>query len=181
MVNAALGLNASGRRDEVLEAIEEAVAVYRRLRAGDPWAYEPGLAVSLHNVAPGLRRVARNQDALAAIKEAVTMQRRLATCNPTAHEPILGDDTRELLTALAISVGVGRRWRRSRKPSACAAGSAGYRRPTAGSIEIAEQPVCLAGRGAVRKRRPPLAVVTSASSGALWRPPWSLLRATVRG
>lgn len=106
----------------MLEAIEEAVAVYRRLRAGDPWAYEPGLAVSLHNVAPGLRRVARNQDALAAIKEAVTMQRRLATCNPTAHEPILattlgssadclGDlgRRREALAAIEEAVSVRRR------------------------------------------------------------------------
>ena len=53
--NLSLRLAEAGRRDEGLTAIEEAVAVYRRLAGANAAAYEPDLAMSLNNlsVRPG--------------------------------------------------------------------------------------------------------------------------------
>ena len=73
-----------GRNAEGLEAIQEAVTVYRRLALDNPDRFEPDLATSLPNLSTELARSGRNTEALQASQEAMTLQRRLARDNPLA-------------------------------------------------------------------------------------------------
>ncbi len=82
-------LSALGRREEALPAIEEAVALYRRLAARNPDAFEPYLALSLNNLSNVLSALGRRKEALAASKQAVALYRRLAERSPDAFEPYL--------------------------------------------------------------------------------------------
>lgn len=70
------------RRDEALSAIEEAVAIYRKLVGSDATGYLSGLASSLNNQSGCLSRLGRFDLALAAIEEAVRIYRRLGDVDP---------------------------------------------------------------------------------------------------
>jgi tetratricopeptide (TPR) repeat protein len=77
--NLSLRLADAGRRDEGLEAIEEAVTVHRRLAAAHPAAYEPDLAKALNNLSIDLADAGRRDEAEGARQEATELERR--------HEP----------------------------------------------------------------------------------------------
>ncbi|MFF9351538.1 tetratricopeptide repeat protein, partial [Streptomyces sp. NPDC014734] len=72
-------------RQEGLEAIEEAVRLYRELVKTNPDAHLPDLAKSLNNLSIWLGTVGRRQEGLKAIEEAVRIRRTLAEANPDAH------------------------------------------------------------------------------------------------
>jgi tetratricopeptide (TPR) repeat protein len=78
-----------GRLQEALDAIDEAVDIYRELAKADPDAFLPGLAGALGN--QSVRRADREQPeaALEAIDEAVGVYRQLATARPDAFLPSL--------------------------------------------------------------------------------------------
>ncbi|MDQ1394271.1 MAG: hypothetical protein QOF30_3248, partial [Acidimicrobiaceae bacterium] len=68
--NLSVRLAEVGRREEGLAAIEEAVAVYRRLAAANAAAHEPALATSLNNLSVRLAEAGRREEGLAARSEA---------------------------------------------------------------------------------------------------------------
>jgi len=78
-----------GRREQALAAIEEAVAIRRRLAEARPDAFLPDLASSLNNLSIRLGELGRREQALAAIEEAVASYRRLAEARPDAFLPNL--------------------------------------------------------------------------------------------
>jgi hypothetical protein len=82
-------LSATGRREEALAAIEEAVTAYRALAEARPAAFLPDLAMSLSNQSGCLSDLGRREQALAAIEEAVTAYRALAEPRPDAFLPYL--------------------------------------------------------------------------------------------
>ncbi|WP_159396455.1 tetratricopeptide repeat protein [Streptomyces sp. Sge12] len=112
LFNLGVHLSGVGRWAEAVDAVEEAVEVYRRLAdpvTGNPTAYEPDLARSLSNLGSHLSEVGRRTEALDAEQEAVEIRRRLAdsvTGNPTAYEPDLAASLSNLGNHLS---GVGRR------------------------------------------------------------------------
>ncbi|MFE2057998.1 tetratricopeptide repeat protein [Streptomyces sp. NPDC059446] len=78
-----------GRRDEALDAAEEAVSIRRRLAAGDPATHEPDLSTSLANLGVRYWDVGRHTEALDAAEDAVSIRHRLAAGDPATHEPDL--------------------------------------------------------------------------------------------
>jgi tetratricopeptide (TPR) repeat protein len=83
-------LSAMGRREEALQATQEAVDLYRRLAAQHPDAFLPYLASSLHNLGKcDLSEMGRRAEALQATQEAVDLYRRLAAQHPDAFLPYL--------------------------------------------------------------------------------------------
>jgi tetratricopeptide (TPR) repeat protein len=74
----------AGRREEALDAIDEAVTIRRELAAQRPTAFTADLALSLNNQSNRLSDVGRREEALDAIDEAVTIRRELAAHRPTA-------------------------------------------------------------------------------------------------
>jgi tetratricopeptide (TPR) repeat protein len=78
-----------GRHDDAFTAIEEAVAIDRRLAAERPGAFLPNLSTALNNQAAMLRDLGRHEEAVAAIAEAVAIHRRLAAARPDAFLPEL--------------------------------------------------------------------------------------------
>jgi tetratricopeptide (TPR) repeat protein len=82
-------LSALGRREEALEATQEAVALYRRLAAQHPDAFLPDLARSLNSLGVDLSALGRREEALEATQEAVALYRRLAVQHPDAFLPDL--------------------------------------------------------------------------------------------
>ncbi len=77
----------AGRNPEALEAIEEAVTIWRRLAQDNPARFEFGLTSSLTNWATILSDAGRNSKALEASEKAVTIWRRLAQDNPARFKP----------------------------------------------------------------------------------------------
>jgi tetratricopeptide (TPR) repeat protein len=82
-------LSEMGRREEALEAAQEAVDLYRRLAAQRPDAFLPDLAMSLNNLGIRLSEMGRREEALQATQEAVDLYRRLAAQRPDAFLPNL--------------------------------------------------------------------------------------------
>ena len=78
-----------GRREEALEATEEAVGLYRGLAEANPEAFLPDLAGSLNNLGSDLSALGRREEALEATEEAVGLYRGLAEANPEAFLPDL--------------------------------------------------------------------------------------------
>jgi tetratricopeptide (TPR) repeat protein len=72
------GLLAAGRHADALAAIEEAVALHRRLVAVNPAAFESDLAASLRTLGNVLAELGRLREGVAADEEAVALHRRLA-------------------------------------------------------------------------------------------------------
>lgn len=68
--NLGLRLGDLGRREEALKAIEEALAIYRKLARCRP-KFLPYLALSLHNLGNRLSELGRREEALQAAEEAV--------------------------------------------------------------------------------------------------------------
>jgi len=66
------------RREEALEAVQEAAELYRQLAKDDPTAFNPDLAISLDILSNHLSNLGHREDALDAIREAVELHRRLA-------------------------------------------------------------------------------------------------------
>jgi tetratricopeptide (TPR) repeat protein len=104
--NLSIRLNAVGRREDALTAIEEAVTIRRDLAAARPDAFRPVLAGSLNNLSILLNALGRREDALAAIEEAVTIRRDLAAARPDAFRPVLAMSLNNLSIRLDA---VGRR------------------------------------------------------------------------
>ncbi|MFE9831591.1 hypothetical protein ACFYPK_23495 [Streptomyces halstedii] len=90
-----------GRRQEGLEAIEEAVGHYRELVKTNRDAHLPDLASALNNLSIRLGDVGRRQEGLKAIKEAVGYYRELAETNRDAHLP----DLAKSLNNLSVDLG----------------------------------------------------------------------------
>jgi tetratricopeptide (TPR) repeat protein len=82
-------LSALGRREEALEATQEAVEIRRRLAAQHPDAFLPDLASSLNSLGVDLSEMGRWAEALQATQEAVDLYRRLAAQHPDAFLPYL--------------------------------------------------------------------------------------------
>ncbi|QXJ23628.1 tetratricopeptide repeat protein [Actinomadura graeca] len=85
----AVVLGQVGRREEALEAVTEAVEVYRTLAEARPDAFLPDLATSLNNQSGCLSDLGRREEALEAITEAVEVYRTLAEARPDAFLPDL--------------------------------------------------------------------------------------------
>ncbi len=78
-----------GRREEALQAAQEALDIYRRLAQDRPDAFLPYLATSLNNLGNRLSDLGRREEALQAAQEAVAIRRRLAQDRPDAFLPDL--------------------------------------------------------------------------------------------
>jgi tetratricopeptide (TPR) repeat protein len=87
--NLGLALSEMGRREEALQAAQEAVEIRRRLAAQHPDAFLPDLAGSLLNLGKALSEMGRRAEALQAAQEAVEIRRRLAAQHPDAFLPDL--------------------------------------------------------------------------------------------
>jgi tetratricopeptide (TPR) repeat protein len=99
-------LSEMGRREEALEATQEAVDLYRRLAAQHPDAFLPDLARSLNNLGNVLSEMGRRAEALQAAQEAVDLYRRLAARHPDAFLPDLAASLNNLGNQLSA---LGRR------------------------------------------------------------------------
>jgi tetratricopeptide (TPR) repeat protein len=71
-------LLAAGRHADALAAIEEAVALYRRLVAVNPAAFESDLAAALDDFGANLAALGRRKEAATCAEEAGALRRRLA-------------------------------------------------------------------------------------------------------
>ena len=89
-------LAASGRRDEALQAAQEATTLYRTLAQHNPATHTPKLAMSLNNLANRLDDNGQQREALKTAQEAVTIRRNLAEHNPAAHTPNLASSLNNL-------------------------------------------------------------------------------------
>ena len=87
--NLAIRLSDVGCSGEALEAVQEAVGLYRALVEDSPVAYTPGLAASLSHLANVLSGVGRRGEALEAAQEAVGLYRALVEDSPAAYTPDL--------------------------------------------------------------------------------------------
>ena len=94
-----------GRREDALDAIQEAVAIRRDLAEARPEAYNPDLAGSLNNLSNRLADLGRPEAALTAIQDALAIQRNLAEARPEAFNPDLAGSLNSLSNQLA---GLGR-------------------------------------------------------------------------
>jgi Tetratricopeptide repeat len=82
-------LSELGRREEALDAIEEATGIYRQLAQARPDAFLPDLATALNNQSGRLSGLGRREEALASAEEAVTIRRQLVHAHPDAFLPDL--------------------------------------------------------------------------------------------
>jgi tetratricopeptide (TPR) repeat protein len=80
--NLANRLNDIGRREEALEAAQEAVSLYRELELLNPEKFRPPLAMSLNTLSNRLGGLGRREEALDAGREAVRIRRELASARP---------------------------------------------------------------------------------------------------
>ncbi len=84
--NLANRLSDLGRREDALNAAEEAVSIRRRLASERPDAFIPDLAMSLHTLAIRLLETGKANDALPIISEAIDFRRELCSARPDAFE-----------------------------------------------------------------------------------------------
>ena len=82
--NQSMRLADLGRREEALEAIEEAVSLYRPLVQARPDIFRFDLADSLYSQSDRLADLGRREEALEAVEEAVELYRPLAAAFPDA-------------------------------------------------------------------------------------------------
>ncbi|GAB1821103.1 hypothetical protein HerbRD11066_42670 [Herbidospora sp. RD11066] len=87
--NQSATLSGLGRREEALNAIEEAVTIRRMLAEARPDTFLPDLATSLHNQSNHLAELGRGETARSSIEEAVAIRRALAEARPDAFLPSL--------------------------------------------------------------------------------------------
>ena len=96
-------LSDAGDNPAALEAIQEAVAIDRRLAAANPARFEPDLALSLNNLSLRLSDAGDNSAALEPIRDAVAIFRRLAAANPARFEPDLARSLNNLSESLSAA------------------------------------------------------------------------------
>jgi hypothetical protein len=89
----------AGRRAEGLAAIEEAVAVRRKLAAADPVAHESALARALNNLAVDYGDLGRHAEALAAAEQSVRIHRGLARQHGDQYTPAVAKGLNNLANA----------------------------------------------------------------------------------
>jgi tetratricopeptide (TPR) repeat protein len=82
-------LSELGRREEALQAAEEATHTRRQLAQARPDAFLPDLAMSLNNLGTDLSELGRREEALEAAEEAAGLYRQLAQARPDAFLPDL--------------------------------------------------------------------------------------------
>ncbi|WP_457653113.1 tetratricopeptide repeat protein [Rhodocaloribacter sp.] len=82
-------LSELGRREEALQATEEAADLYRNLARNNPDVFYPDLAATLNNLGVDYAALGRREDALQATEEAAKLYRDLARKNPDAFYPNL--------------------------------------------------------------------------------------------
>jgi tetratricopeptide (TPR) repeat protein len=70
-------LSALGRREEALQAIEEAVEIYEALAEAQPEVFRGRLASTLHNKAIELNAHGRHEDSIRVEREAEAIGRQL--------------------------------------------------------------------------------------------------------
>ena len=87
--NLSVALFALGRREEALQATQQAVRIYRQLAAADPQGSLPDLAMSLNKLGINLSELGRREEALQATQQAVIIYRQLAGANSQAFLPSL--------------------------------------------------------------------------------------------
>jgi len=87
--NLGLRLSDLGRREDALQATQQAVDIRRTLAQQRPDAFLPDLAMSLNNLGAMLSDLGRREDALQATQEAVDIYRTLAQQRPDAFLPDL--------------------------------------------------------------------------------------------
>ena len=90
-----------GRREDALDAIQQAVVIFRELAGARPDAFRPDLAASLSNLSNRLADLGRREDALDAIQQAVVIYRDLARARPDAFRPDLAMSLNNLSIRLA--------------------------------------------------------------------------------
>ncbi|MEU9688109.1 tetratricopeptide repeat-containing serine protease family protein [Amycolatopsis japonica] len=98
--NLANRLGDLGRHEAGLEAITEAVEIYRQLAEQRPDAFRPYLASSLNNLANRLGDLGRHEAGLEAITEAVEIYRQPAEQRPNAFRPDLAMSLNNLANRL---------------------------------------------------------------------------------
>ncbi|MFJ2033655.1 tetratricopeptide repeat protein [Streptosporangium sp. NPDC087985] len=103
LYNLSIWLRRSGRREEALQAITEAVAIRRHLTTTRPEEFLPDLAGSLNNLAVRLGELGRREEALQVITEAAQAYRRLAEARPDAFLPGLAGSLNNLSVQLRRS------------------------------------------------------------------------------
>jgi tetratricopeptide (TPR) repeat protein len=99
--NLSVRLAGLGRHEDALEAIEQAVAIRRKLTTARPDAFLPDLAMSLNNLGPRLAALGRREEALNASQQAVDAYRQLAATRPEAFLPDLAMSLNNLSLSLA--------------------------------------------------------------------------------
>ncbi|HLH68398.1 MAG TPA: tetratricopeptide repeat protein [Candidatus Dormibacteraeota bacterium] len=90
-----------GRREEALEAVQEAVRLYRPLAEQRPEALRPDLAGFLNNLSIRLSELGQREEALQASQEAVELYRPLVERRPDAFRPHLARFLNNLSLRLA--------------------------------------------------------------------------------
>jgi tetratricopeptide (TPR) repeat protein len=99
--NLGVRLSDLGRREEALQAAQEALDIYRQLAKARPDAFLPDLATSLNNLGNRLSDLGRREEALQAAQEALDIYRQLAKARPDAFLPDLARSLGVLGTCLA--------------------------------------------------------------------------------
>ncbi len=99
--NLSVRLGELGRREEALDAIEEAVTINRELARASPDMFRPALASLLGNLSLWLADLERREEALVPAQEAVTINRRLARARPDMFSPYLASSLTNLSNHLA--------------------------------------------------------------------------------
>ncbi|WP_367281031.1 tetratricopeptide repeat protein [Thermoflexus sp.] len=113
-----------GRREEALQAAQEAVHLYRQLAAHHPDAFLPDLAGSLTNLGAMLSALGRHEEALQATQEAVQIRRQLAAQHPQAFLPDLARSLGAYGLVLMSSGRADELWSGSRGPRRLRRGAA---------------------------------------------------------
>lgn len=94
-------LSDMGRKEEALDRIQEAEAMYRKLAKQNSRAFTPNLANSLHELSISLSDMGRKKEALERNQEAEAMYRKLAKQNPGAFSPRLANSLHNLSIRLS--------------------------------------------------------------------------------
>lgn len=99
--NLAATLADLGRREDALDAAQNAVALYRDLARTRPGLFTPNLAGSLNNLANMLSNLGRHEYALDALQEALDLYRNLARAPQDAFTPDLAMSLNNLANVLS--------------------------------------------------------------------------------
>jgi tetratricopeptide (TPR) repeat protein len=99
--NLSVSLWGLGRHADVLDAAQEAVAIYRQLVPANP-GRRSGLAQSLGNLGKGLSELGCLTEALPITEQAVAMFRELADADPDRYRPDLAQSLDNLVEVLVL-------------------------------------------------------------------------------